>query len=502
MPLSIGFRFQWLPPSSLKAARAVSFLVEAQRKGRRSDVVGVSTPSILIHASLALSQAPGTAPERWPPPNPLQRPLQQRPDPSATRLLAVLEVQEACETKGFILDGLMLRSLLLELITVTSLDFVLERLSSRGAAGFVEFTTWEWRLVDPLKEQPTTKTTQGWRLYGCFETLRLVTFIIALNSTIIYVAQTIIAKQINAPAIQALRCGAKFLLASTVIQRPVPSLSHIFSRQPALVASLIIFSLSSVSHRHGQDHRRAARRPPGQPARAREVARLISPKWAIGSIIGFGFHIMHSSKDSRCDLFIRPRLFKSATALSAYFATVIHGIIAWCIIYYIPLYYERESSPLQAGVSLLPCISTVVPAAVGAGLPVFKTGLYRPYVWIGWVLIPLGMGLMMLLKRNTAAWRWVLSYLIGGMGPGMLLSAQAVVAQASASNADLPFAGCMYAFNRSLVQRIGGVAVGGVTFQDQSQSKIRKSDDFADKANEWERDAAAFAQFVQQLPPI
>lgn len=231
---------------------------------------------------------------------------------------------------------------------------------------------------------------------------------------------------------------------------------------------------------------------------ARTVIPLVV---GILGIVGFGFHIRFHSYYSRCDPLIRPSLFTSLTSLSAYFATIIHGIIAWCVAYYIPLYHEvRGSSPLSAGVALLPFTGTVAPAAVVVGLLVAKTGLYRPFIWMGWALIPLGMGLLMLLERHTETYKWVLIYLTGGIGLGILYSAQAFAAQAGASNADLPFAASLYAFCRSLGQGIG-VAVGGVTFQNEFKKQIEKSREFASKADEWADDASALVQMVKDLTP-
>ncbi|KAK2698854.1 hypothetical protein QWA68_002498 [Fusarium oxysporum] len=96
-----------------------------------------------------------------------------------------------------------------------------------------------------LNELPTS-LSRGWRFYGAFGTLCLVTFIIALDSTIICVALPTIAEDIGATAIEAFWCGTSFLLASTVVQPPVASLSHIFGRRPALLASLTVFAGGSI----------------------------------------------------------------------------------------------------------------------------------------------------------------------------------------------------------------------------------------------------------------
>ncbi|RSL74210.1 hypothetical protein CEP51_011618 [Fusarium floridanum] len=459
--------------------------------------------------------------------------------------------------------------------------------------------------------------SRGWRFYGAFGTLCLVTFIIALDSTIICVALPTIAEDIGASAIEAFWCGTSFLLASTVIQPPVASLSHIFGRRPALIGSLTVFAGGSIMAALAKNIAvlLGGRTLQGLGSGGilaltyviatdlvslRERGKwfgLISLNWAIGSILGpvvggalvevswpwlfwlnlpfcavayvaipvtmkikrkedatvntklkefdwigtvifvgaltsfliplswggimydwssprtviplvfgilgliaFGCHIKFSTKYSTCDPLLRPSLFTSLTSLSAYFATVIHGILVWCLLYYVPLYHEvRGSSPIDAGVAVLPFTGTVAPAAVVVGLLIAKTGAYRPFIWLGWALVPLGMGLMMLLEKDTETWKWVLIYLTGGLGLGILYSAQAFAAQAGASNSDLPFAASFYAFCRSLGQGIG-VAVGGVTFQNEFQKQIEKSEQFAPKAAEWAKDASALVQIIKKAP--
>ncbi|KAF4495623.1 multidrug transporter [Fusarium agapanthi] len=385
-----------------------------------------------------------------------------------------------------------------------------------------------------LNELPAS-SSRVWPFYGAFGTLCLVTFIIALDSTIICVALPTIAEDIGATAIEAFWCGTSFLLASTVVQPPVASLSHIFGRRSALLASLTAFASGSimaalaeniavllggrtlqglgsggilaltyviatdlVSLREGIlgpliggalvevswpwlfwinlpfcgiayiaipiTMRIKRKGDASVNSKIREfdwigtiifvgsLTSFFTPlsgimyDWGssrtvillifgITGLIFFGLHIKFCRKYSRCDPLLRPSLFTSLTALSAYFATVIHGITVWCLLYYVPLYHEvRGSSPITAG-----------------------------------------------------------------LGLGILYSAQAFAAQASASNSDLPFAASFYAFCRSLGQGIG-VAVGGVTFQNEIRKQVEKSPEFASKANEWAKDASALVQILKKSP--
>ncbi|KAK6607518.1 major facilitator superfamily transporter [Botrytis cinerea] len=185
------------------------------------------------------------------------------------------------------------------------------------------------------------------------------------------------------------------------------------------------------------------------------------------------------------------------TAIVAYFGTFVHGICVWSILFYMPLYFEvaKNYTPIQSGIGLFPMTFTTAPAAVVVGLIIAKTGRYRPSIWAGWAISTLGLGLLILLKESTSTVSWIFLNLVPGIGLGTLFSAQGFAAQASVTNADLPFAGAMYSFFRAFGQTIG-VAISGVIFQNTFQNKILKTS-YAVYANEWSKDASAFVQIVK-----
>lgn len=197
------------------------------------------------------------------------------------------------------------------------------------------------------------------------------------------------------------------------------------------------------------------------------------------------------------DPLIRRSLFNTPTAIVAYFGTLVHGICVWSVLFYMPLYFEvaKNYTPIQSGIGLFPMTFTTAPAAVVVGLIIAKTGRYRPSIWVGWAISTLGLGLLILLKESTSTVSWIFINLIPGIGVGTLFSAQGFAAQASASNADLPFAGAMYSFFRAFGQTIG-VAISGVIFQNRFQNKILETA-YAVYANEWSKDASAFVQIVK-----
>ena len=76
---------------------------------------------------------------------------------------------------------------------------------------------------------------------------------------------------------------------------------------------------------------------------------------------------------------IRLVIFNNRTAIVNYFGTTIHGMILWCILYHLPLYYlaVKAESPILAGISVFPKSFTVAPAAMVVGILITKTGRYR-----------------------------------------------------------------------------------------------------------------------------
>jgi hypothetical protein len=213
----------------------------------------------------------------------------------------------------------------------------------------------------------------------------------------------------------------------------------------------------------------------------------------IGGLIGFVVYSVQFSSEP----LIRRSLFNTRTALIAYASTLAHGMIVWSLLYYMPLYFEvaKSYTPVMSGVAIFPFTFTIAPAAVTVGIIITKTGRYRPSIWFGWFLTTFGMGLLIYLKQSTNTPSWVFLSLVAGVGTGILFSAQGFAAQASASNADIPFAGALYSFFRALGQTLG-VAISGVIFQNTFKNKIEKSA-YAMYADEWSRDASSFVQVVK-----
>ncbi|KAG0138126.1 major facilitator superfamily domain-containing protein [Tuber indicum] len=198
---------------------------------------------------------------------------------------------------------------------------------------------------------------------------------------------------------------------------------------------------------------------------------------------------------------IRLGVFTTRTALVNYLGTIMHGMILWSLLYYLPLYFEaiKGLGPIMAGVAVFPETFTVAPASVVVGLLVSITGRFRWALWLGWILTVLGMGVLVLLDVDTSTVSWIFITLVSGLGTGILFPSMAYAIQASASDEDMAYAVSMFSFFRAFGQAFG-VAIGGVIFQNALKTEIAKHAVLRAMAGEYSADAVALVQVIKMMP--
>ncbi|KAI9038421.1 uncharacterized protein KD926_010840 [Aspergillus affinis] len=183
-------------------------------------------------------------------------------------------------------------------------------------------------------------------------------------------------------------------------------------------------------------------------------------------------------------------IFLTPTTSVSYLGNFTQGIVLWCILYYLPLYYEavKGYSPVIAGVALFPETFTVAPCSVAVGIGISITGRFRWAIWSAWIFVTLGCGLLCIITPTTSIPGWIFLNIVPGIGLGMLYPALAYAVHASVADAHLSMAASLTSFFRSLGQCVG-VAIGGVIFQNQMQLELRKSPELASKAREYSQEA-------------
>ncbi|KAJ5641382.1 hypothetical protein N7490_005382 [Penicillium lividum] len=200
------------------------------------------------------------------------------------------------------------------------------------------------------------------------------------------------------------------------------------------------------------------------------------------------------------DPIIPPVIFANRTATVSFIGSVLQGLILWCTLYYLPLYYEavKEFSPILSGVALFPETFTVAPSAMVVGILITVTGHYRWAIWLGWTVSTIGLGLMWLIKVETSTYGWILINLVPGLGLGILFPSLGYAVQASAEPENLAIAVAMFSFFRALGQAIG-VAVGGVIFQNRMYNNLLKYPALAPMASAYSKDASGLVQVIKGM---
>ncbi|KAI9866654.1 MAG: hypothetical protein M1813_001206 [Trichoglossum hirsutum] len=214
-------------------------------------------------------------------------------------------------------------------------------------------------------------------------------------------------------------------------------------------------------------------------------------------LVGFIFYEIYVPAEP----LIKLHLFKNRSTSATYIGTVLHGMILWSMLYYLPLYYEavKGYSPIISGVAVFPQTFTVAPMAMIIGFAVAITGYYRWALWTGWVFTVVGTGLLILLDVHTSTPAWIFLNLVPGAGTGILFSAMAYSIQASSPPKDQAFAASLYSFFRAFGQSLG-VAIGGVIFQNEMKRRLLRIPEMAAKAIEYSKDSAALVQIIKAMP--
>jgi hypothetical protein len=232
-------------------------------------------------------------------------------------------------------------------------------------------------------------------------------------------------------------------------------------------------------------------------------------------MVGFVFHERSFAANPLIPLII----FKNRSCAVTFFCTTLHGLVLWCLLYYLPLYYEavKELSPIQAGLAVLPETLTLVPVSIMTGLLITWRGSYRWAIWTGWLVTTVGMGLLPLLDVGTPTDMWIGLNLIVGLGTGLLFGAMAFAVQASVASEVLPVAVSMFSFFRSLgavslIQHISvhrfvadfvqaiGVAIGGTIFQNRLISQLEKYPQVAEGNGHVIHDGVAVIASIRTMP--
>lgn len=173
--------------------------------------------------------------------------------------------------------------------------------------------------------------------------------------------------------------------------------------------------------------------------------------------------------------FLRHSCFCSSSAIVAYLCAFIQGLVLFCALYYLPIYFLAVvfSTPIGAGVKLFSASSLMLPGSAMVSVLITRLARFRWAIWAGYFNATLGAGLLILGCSTATEHRshWIPGCVVFGLGHGMILSSVNFCIQASVNPEDAGRAASMYAFIRTLGMAVG-VAVGGAVFQNLMSGRL------------------------------
>ncbi|KAF1843630.1 MFS general substrate transporter, partial [Cucurbitaria berberidis CBS 394.84] len=160
------------------------------------------------------------------------------------------------------------------------------------------------------------------------------------------------------------------------------------------------------------------------------------------------------------------RIFSNITAQVTLIGAFIHGAILYALLLYLPLYFQAVflKTPLQAAISILPLCVFVVVLSGAAAFAVEASRKYRWEIWVGWVLLAIGVGLMALWDQNTSVAASAGFQTLAGLGLGILFTVPTIAMQASAPTVDDQGLAIGVLVSFRLFGGLVGLAVGATAF--------------------------------------
>ncbi|KAJ1881574.1 hypothetical protein H4R99_004641 [Coemansia sp. RSA 1722] len=151
------------------------------------------------------------------------------------------------------------------------------------------------------------------------------------------------------------------------------------------------------------------------------------------------------------------RLFKNANVGITLIQQIFLGATMFGPIFFIPIFFSvvMNSTPITAGLHLLPLIMPVPVVSFITGFTVYKTGRYRELQWLGGVIMTAGVALLILLDENTTTGKSIGIMFLPGLGMGFMLQPMLLTLQTSIQGRDMATGTTLFVAIRSLGGSIG-----------------------------------------------
>jgi hypothetical protein len=206
--------------------------------------------------------------------------------------------------------------------------------------------------------------------------------------------------------------------------------------------------------------------------------RVIVPL-VLGGIGWLAFHVFESTWCKEPT--VPASLFSNRTSIIGFFLVFNSSLLLQWAAFFIPIYFQgvRNASPMKSGINFLPFEAFLIPIAAVSGAMLSKTGVYRPFHLVGFILMTVGLGLFALLDRNTSTVIWVVFEAIEAIGQALVIPTILPAIQASLPEKEVATSVGMYSFLRSFGY-VWGITIPSIIFNAQWNKEDYRLDGFPD----------------------
>lgn len=171
------------------------------------------------------------------------------------------------------------------------------------------------------------------------------------------------------------------------------------------------------------------------------------------------------------------RLFKNSVFTNTSIVSFLFGFAFFGAIIYLPIYLQvvKGYSPTASGLLLLPLVLGIFIASAGSGQAITRTGRYKIFPLVGFVIIPVALLWLSMLEVDTPIWNLSLRVFLLGVGLGLVIQTLVVAVQNAVEPRDLGVATSSNTFFRSMGGAIGTAVFGSVlntTLQSSLESRF------------------------------
>ncbi|CAO3574618.1 unnamed protein product [Mortierella alpina] len=172
---------------------------------------------------------------------------------------------------------------------------------------------------------------------------------------------------------------------------------------------------------------------------------------------------------------IPPRLFLNKTVSVLFGVNFLTGMAFLGVIFYAPIYFQvvQGVGATASGLHLMPMVLGLVISSIASGAAMAKIRDYRIFIWVGTVMVAVGVGLCVLLDAESGMGAQIGFLLIVGLGIGLILQTCMLAAQAAVEKEDMAVVTALCGFMNSIGGGIG-IAMCSALFNNHLTANFEK----------------------------